>query len=217
MTVTLKNNFVPDASTPWPQGWAKSIDSAGTILREASIDSARERLTLAETMLAGPTDETPWYFMVHDNLYIAKGDKTSAGKWVLTCANEVEAYEKAYTGGANVTVGTNGFSEMLSFPLPVRPYRRLVEVHAFAYGIATGVVNLATFITGYDSTLRQSRFSTGSPTSVAVADIARIEADQSVTVRVGIRGDSGGGGSVSLTGNQQHNEAFVKCYPLSMA
>lgn len=217
MATSVKKNFVPDLNTAFPGGWEKSIDSAGTIIREASHDAVQARLTLAEGLGTGPTAVLPWYFMVHDILYIAKGNKNAAGRWVLACANEIEAYERTYTLGVKIALTSGQYSGMMSFALPTRPYRRLVEVHATAFGSTTGNVDLAAKMGG--DAYKLARFDTygnGDGSSVAVSDIRAVEPDQAVTVAVGVRGGSGGG-TVQLSAQAYFNEAFVKCYPIDMA
>ena len=216
MAFSLKKIFLPDPDTKLLAGFERSMETVGAVVNEATVASARARLTLAESAGKGASVEYPWYFHISGILYVASGEKNaSTGRWVLRPVNEVEVVEDTRAIGETWNVAHSSWKSAIESTLPSRPYDRVVEVFGTLWGHTTGRVNLEARI-GEDRVFAQ--FPPGGDGSQTVVNSAIVRAGVSPEIHLGIAGGlpSEGSGTVYLSLTDRWNRLLVKASPISM-
>lgn len=222
MAWSLKNIFLPDSTTKLLEGFERSLDTVGSIVREASVGAARTRLSQAEAAGKGASVAYPWYFQIQGNLYMADGEKgSSSGNWVLRPLGENEIWEGEYALGSLLHVNQFQWSTMITADLPARDYDRAVTATGFSYGaVNTGRANLGLRI-GDSADQAEARFESGGSAdaaAVSVANSGRIPAGVKPTIQLGVVGDwSGGKSAVKLGAAGKLSKLVVITYPVTMA
>lgn len=212
-----KDVTIPGPGDPLLEAWPKAFDTAGIITSATSVASARAILTAAIAAGAQVTPTTPAYFGIGAGdkrvLYSADGTKND-GVYVLTAVNEVETDDQTYASTWSSTVGQDVFSGMMSTGLPVRPYDRRAIVDASIFGFAkSGAVDMC--VQGHGR-IKLARLTPGDPQSVSATLQCVIPAGATPSIAVGVRGGSGGGGSVQLSADARFNTLYVTATPITM-
>ncbi|MDN6523519.1 MAG: hypothetical protein L0K43_09570, partial [Bifidobacterium crudilactis] len=206
-----KGPTIPGAGDPILEAWQTYTDTAGVIIPTSSVAAARVALAQAIAAGAQVTTTRPAYFGIGAGdkrvLYSADGTKTSDSVYVMTAVNEVETDDQTYAQAWSNTVGQDVFSGMMSTGLPIRPYDRRAIVDASIFGYAkSGNVDMC--VQGHGR-MKLARLTAGDPQSVSATMQCVIPAGVTPGIAVGVRGGSGGGGSVALSADARFNTLSV--------
>jgi hypothetical protein len=202
---------------PILESWPAMLDTTGIVTVASSIAAARAMLTAAETEGHTISADTPVYFNIGGQMYIADGTKTD-GVWYLRLVNEPERDQLSTSTGETYTVNGSTYQNLLNGTIPARPYDRLFLAFGQANGqVTAGRVQLVARVAG----VLGSRSAFGSDEMATQTSICMsvVTAGTDPDLHLSLIAGGGGTGTINIVGDTSARlcRFNVIAFPISMA
>lgn len=210
-TTTPEGIVIPAAGDDLLGAWPAFAASICTIQEVPSVAAARTSLERGRPA----TSAHPRFFSVAGILYRADGTRSPSGALILSAVNETEFYDQPFSPSGKWGMSPKDHTDLGSFALPVRPYRRRVTATATLWATVTGACDLCVAIGSRRQYARIPAESWGASATVTIS--ALVLEGQAVTITAGAFNFSGTTTQVTYGGGDAYNGLTISASPVTMA